>query len=289
MDEDAAADHARMRRMTSELLRARPPTFILSQRMSSDSQDVWGAVVKRGWNVHRAIRFRPPEDAVLCCVYGELLVCDIMAARAGLSLLDPPDNFLPSLPKEFLKRDVVLTTVGGLHDFKDRAFFKPANDKVFTAGVYERGADVPVRYLDPSCPVLVSEVVAFATEFRCHVLDGSVVSMDHYRLTGSPEEVAGDPDAYEDRCRSAARDFAELVLKSWSHGLPSAVVLDVGCLEGRGMAVVEANQAYSSGLYGGVNDKILDVILRSSGPENLVSSRDTAFVRPRIEVSGGVE
>jgi hypothetical protein len=247
------------------------PTVLLSQRFSTDSNEVWKAAVKRGWNVHRAIRYLPPDPLPeQVFAYGEVSFCDIMAERCGLGLLDPPDRWLADLPYELLKRDVLFLQASNLRWIRCRAFFKPSNDKVFSAGVYERGADVPTKYVDPDCPCLVSEVVAFDVEYRCHVLDGAVTRMAFYRMIGVEEhEVEAD-----------ARAFSERVLAGHASELPSAVVLDIGRIEGRGWAVVEANQAHASGIYGDADvGPVLDCALRSAGPMAAVSDRDRPFLR----------
>lgn len=247
------------------------PTVLLSQRFSSDSNDVWKAAVKRGWGVHRAIRYLLPDPLPeQVFAYGEVSFCDIMAERAGLGLLDPPDHWLATLPADLLKRSVSFCDASRLHLWGSRSFFKPSNDKVFSAGVYERGADVPTKYVDPGCPCLVSEVVAFDVEYRCHVLDGAITRMAFYRMISVEEhEVEAD-----------ARAFAERVLAGHAHELPSAVVLDVGRIEGRGWAVVEANQAHASGIYGDADaGPVLDCALRSAGPMAAVSDRDRPFLR----------
>jgi hypothetical protein len=61
------------------------------------------------------------------------------------------------------------------------------------------------------------------------------------------------------------------------------VVLDVGHIEERGWAVVEANQAYASGIYGEADvNAVLDVCRRSAGPMSNMLERDRRFLRPRI-------
>jgi len=244
---------------------------MLSQRFSTDSQTVWNAARRAGWDVHRAIRYLPPDplpDAL--CAFGEVSFCDIMAERASLGLLDPPDDWLARLPAHLLNRRVEFCRAGRLRGYDERLFFKPSNDKVFSAGVYERGSDVPTRYVDPGCPCLVSEVVAFDVEFRFHVLDGRPVRAAPYRLVGVDEQ---------DVVVQAVL-FAEEVLAGHAHELPSSVVLDVGRIEGRGWAVVEANQTHASGIYDGPDvDPVLDCILRSAGPAALVSEKDRRFLR----------
>lgn len=247
------------------------PTLVLSQRFHGDSADLQRAAWGRGWNTHRAIRFLGPDGPSDCCLYGEILFCDIMAERLGLGLLDPPDDWLARLPYEARRRDVSFCRARDLAKFNERLFFKPANDKVFQYGVYERGTDVPLRYVDHECPCLVSEVVSFDLEVRLYVLDQQIKTLEYYRLVGEHEEQD---------VRDAARAFGESVLVQHGHELPSAVVLDVGHIEGRGWAVVEANQAYASGIYGEANlNEILDVVYRSSGPLANVSDSDRKFLR----------
>jgi len=159
-----------------------PPTIILSPRFSTDSDDFWRAAVAEGWNVHRAVRYAAPEGAENACVYGEVAFCDMMAERMNLGLLEPANDWLGTLPPELLKRDIWCGTVADLDRVTSRSFVKPANDKVFSFGVYERGDDVPVKWVDPVCPIIVSEVVAFDIEVRLHLLDHEIVQASQYRL-----------------------------------------------------------------------------------------------------------
>lgn len=251
------------------------PTVILSQRFSTDSQAVWSAASRAGWNVHRAIRYLPPDPLPeLVCAYGEVSFCDMMAERAGLGLLDPPDDWLSGLPESFLQRKVEFCRAKDLAKFGSRAFFKPSNDKVFSAGVYERGSDVPTRHVDPGCPCLVSEVVSFDVEYRCLVLDGVITRMEYYRMVGVADTTE------EAVVLAEARSFAEAVVAGHAHELPSSVVVDVGRIEGRGWATVEAGQVHACGIYGeGDVAPVLDATLRSAGPMCAVSERDRPFLR----------
>ena len=247
------------------------PTVLLSQRFSTDSNEIWKAAVKRDWPVHRAIRYMPPDPLPeKRFAFGEVSFCDIMADRASLGLLDPPNNWLANLPSNLLLREVNYCYAKNVPTFDRRMFFKPANDKVFSAGVYERGSEVPLKYVDPYCPCLVSDVVAFDVEYRCHILDAKIVRMAYYRLVGCDEEDVCDK----------AREFAEHVARNHAHELPSAVVVDIGRIEGRGWAVVEANQVHASGIYGDADvGSVLDCALRSAGPMSAVSPRDRPFLR----------
>lgn len=255
------------------------PTILLSPQGSTDSNDVWMACLKRpGWDTHRARRSLLPDPVPdIMCVYGKNYFCDNMAERAGLALLDPWDSWLPSLSSDHLKRKVEYCTAADIPGYSGRLFIKPANDKVFEAGVFERGTDVPLRFIDPGCPCLVSEVVAFDIEVRLHVLDGIVQACQQYRLYGEREE---------EEVHEEAKAFAAEVIAAEADRLPSSIVLDVGYVEGRGWCVVEANPLYSSGIYVGTDAvSVLDCILRASGPVSLLRARDMPFLRNRDVLS----
>lgn len=74
-----------------------------------------------------------------------------------------------------------LTTLAEARKIADRAFIKPADEKCFDARVYSSGAELPVSgTLPEELPVLVQEIVEWATEFRCFVLDRKVAAASAY-------------------------------------------------------------------------------------------------------------
>ncbi len=250
-------------------------TLILSPRFSTDSNDLWGATNRHPhWTNHRAINFtKPTTERDGWCTYGELTFCDIMAERCGLGLLDPPDDFLVQLPPSYLQRDIYCVKAGHIAKmhFDKKYFVKPANDKVFQRGIYVESYDVPLRYVDDECPCIVSSVVDFEVEVRLYCLDSYIETFSDYLMVSDL-----DPDQeLED-----AINFGQEALDQFGHLLPSAVVLDVGRISGGGWAVIEANQAYASGIYPLAKlDNILDVVYRSSGPIENVSESDKKFLR----------
>lgn len=250
------------------------PTLVLSPRFNEDSQALWSAALKLGWDVHRAIRYQANgvEDPF---VYGELPFCDVMASRLGLGLLDPPDDWLANLPFKYVQRTVRFMKHRDLSKVTERAFIKPANDKMFEAKVYERGPDVPHRFIDPACPVLVSDVVDFHTEVRCYILDRKVKTLSLYKMPYSTFTTMT-----QEAVHLGARDFAQQVLDDFDINMPTAMILDVGIIEGKGWAVVEANQAYSAGIYEHADPKaVLSVLARASGRLDRVLPGDRDFIR----------
>jgi hypothetical protein len=260
------------------------PTLILSPRYSQDSNDLLRAInrTKGEWGSYRAIRYQPPDLDDDCCVFGEVLFCDIMAERMNLGLLEPPPDWLITMGARFgpdvLKRWVMACSADALKEVQTRAFFKPASDKVFQYGIYEKGSDVPLRHVDPKCPCLVSEVVDFDIEVRLYLLNRKVLAYDYYRLIG---ETTGENT--EEKAYAGAIEFITTILESSIDlDLPSAVVVDVGHMEGRGWGLVEANALFASGLYGRVqgNPEVLfDALLRASGPRSKVPEADLKYLR----------
>jgi hypothetical protein len=174
----------------------------------------------------------------------EALIAPTLAERLGLTLLEPEEAWLASLPEPLTRRRVSAVPLAEARRMPGPIFAKPPNDKSFEARVYSSGADLPEG--DESRLVLVAEPVRWLSEFRCFCLDSEVLTLSPYLRTGrlareddfeaSPEEL------------TEARALAEQVLGLGT--LPRAVALDVGQIDGRGWAVVEANGAWASGIYG---------------------------------------
>lgn len=98
------------------------------------------------------------------------------------------------------------------------------------------------------------EPVPFALEFRCFVCRRQAVSVAPFARHGQPESQAGAGEAM---------GAAELLLKLLQDrrvGLGPGAVLDVGLIEERGWAVVDAHAAWSAALRGCNADRALAAI-----------------------------
>ncbi|MEV4560516.1 ATP-grasp domain-containing protein [Kitasatospora sp. NPDC049285] len=215
--------------------------------------------------------------------YGGPLAADRLAGSLDLGLLEPSDGWLAELPREFTGRRVELTTLAEAWALRRPAFVKPPSDKQFPAAVYADGARLPRTgdRIGPDTPVLVSDVVTFAVEFRFFVLDGRVRTGSRYARFGrlDPAPLTADPDA------DAALVFAHRLLTDAAHTLPSAVTLDVGRLHdpdtgAARWAAVEANMPWFSHTYAAAPSAALDVVLRATGPRSAFATRDRRYLRP---------
>lgn len=267
--------------MTSEL---GVPVLVFSPRYGPDSIALATAASELGWRVHRVHERRTlarlAEETLI--FYGESLLADMVGRVLKLALLDPPADMLTSLPPEFLRREVRFTTLGEARKERFPRFVKPADEKCFRSGVYASAEELPrSEVLEDGLPVVTAEPVRWVDEYRCFILEGRVVTASPYAWGGVPEKSGGAPFVQE-----VARAFAEAVLVRAGGVFPPAVVLDVGRIEGRGWAVVEANPAWCSGLYECDPGQVLRVLQRAAGSRRQLPPSDARWLRALPEVEG---
>ncbi len=185
-----------------------------------------------------------------------------LAEPLGLTMAEPPDDWLPTLPEEYRKRSVRLTTLGEARTNPNPRFVKPPNDKSFPASVC-RGPDLPAEFPDEML-VLSAEVVEWEVEFRCFVLDRQVRTFSVYLRDGVLQKEAGyeSTDEEDDQMRA----FVGRMLADPRVQLPRAVVLDIGVIRGRGWAAVELNSAWGAGIYGCDPVEVLEVLRHAAVP-----------------------
>ncbi|MDG3004330.1 ATP-grasp domain-containing protein [Paludisphaera mucosa] len=235
------------------------PTLILSPRYSDDSITLRRAAIALGWDVMRLAGWRPPEDFAPDepVLHAEPLFAEAVAERLGLSVVEPPEDFLIRLPDRYLGRRLRLMTAAEARGLAGPAFLKPPNRKIFSPRVYASGADLPDMPDDD--PVLASEPVEWEAEFRCFIRDRRLRAWSPYWLGGALAREGDDwivePDAW-----AATGAMVDRLLADPALDLPAAFVLDAGVVRGVGPAVVEANSASGSGLYGCDPSEVLDVL-----------------------------
>ena len=228
------------------------PTLILTPRFTPDAQALWRAAGRLGWDVERLTSWRVPDELTRVAepvFFLEGLMGPTLAAAFGRRLPEPPTDWLPTLPEEYRRRAVRLTTLGAARSLDEPRFVKPPNDKSFPARVH-RGSELPLEFPD-DMPVLVSEIVEWEKEFRGFILDRRLRTLSVYLRDG---ELQRDNDFAmpEDEARSAAAFVAD-VLADERVALPRA-------------AVVEQNAAWGSGLYGCDPAEALQVLRFASEP-----------------------
>jgi hypothetical protein len=256
------------------------PTLVLSARYSDDSNSLWRAALAAGWDVERILRPDGVEalrgrDMV---VYGETILGDRLIDACGVTLLEPAMDFLPNLPERLRKREVSLSTLGAARRLREPAFVKPVDEKFFPACVYPAGADVDAVFED-DLPVLVAEPVRFGLEVRAFVLDRRICSLSAYIRGGEIAKAADGSWPLAEEEEAQARALLETLLADAAVAMPPAVVVDVGCIEGRGWAVVEANPAWAAGLCGCDPTQVLPVLRRATVAGEAATAEDRRWAR----------
>jgi hypothetical protein len=240
------------------------PTLILTPRYSDDTQALWKAAAGRGWSVERLGRWQVPDhlrQAHEPVLYAEALFGPSLAEQLGITLASPPEDWLVRLPEPYRKREIQLMTLAQARGLPAPAFIKPPNDKTFPAQVYAPDA-LPDGY-DEAMPVLVSDIVRWACEFRCFIRDRRLVASSIYSRDGELQKDNGFASTAGEL--SEVHAFLATLLDDARVDLPVATVVDVGLIEGSGWAAVEQNAAWGAGIYGCDPDAVLDVLHAASG------------------------
>ncbi|MFT5679860.1 MAG: hypothetical protein ACI8RZ_000765 [Myxococcota bacterium] len=226
------------------------PTLLLPPSPSPESIALRAAALARGWSVVRS-GWRIPEDLdpTAVVIYGGELFSQLASQHLGLIVPVPQLSWLPDLPEDLRRRRILWLSRAEAGAHPDRAFFKPADDKWFAAGVYPSGAALPeAGEEDLERPVYVSDVVRFTVEYRVFLAHGVALTGSRYAIDGAPAAPALLPEAVRVLAERAAV------------GLPDGAVVDIGEIAGAGLAVVEANPAQESALYGADPDAVLTVL-----------------------------
>ncbi|MGW4055655.1 ATP-grasp domain-containing protein [Streptomyces sp. NPDC004779] len=215
--------------------------------------------------------------------YGGPIAGARLSGRLGFALLEPSDGWLAELPEEFTGRRVRAATVADAWAIDRPTFVKPPREKSFPAEVYTDGSRLPGT-LDPAAPVLLSDVVTFAAEYRLFLLDGRIATASRYAVFGRLDPRPLGADRADRVVAAQISEFVDGLTAEAGNTLPSAVVVDVGQLldpyrAGHRWAVVEANMAWFSHAYAADPARVLDVVLRAAGPREHVRPRDGAFAR----------
>ena len=263
------------------------PTLILPPRYTPDSVALWKAAGRLGWAVERLQTWRVPfdlsdqDDVVL---YGGLSF--LIADELKVKLLEPPLDWLARVPYEYLHRRIEFTTLAAARSHSHRAFFKPADEKAFTAGVYESGPALPANHLLPALtPVLISEPVVWEVEFRCFVPEGEVTTLSPYLRFGQIAEGDDGQWRASDVELDQARAFATHFIRSSGVAIPPAVTMDVGLIAGKGWGIVELNPVWGSGIYGCDPEQVLQTIQRACVRQDTITDRDRPWILERDDLT----
>lgn len=243
------------------------PVLVLPPHHGVDDQIIWREGVRRGYKI---IRARSPKYDLTNLPAGTSVVYygDVLHARKihGLGVTapnldprwisrvaDPANAFGRSIAP--LRAELLFNSVA----IRD-AFIKCTHEKWFKPRVVREGRQFmpDTTGIDPEDILHVSDVVQFSDEVRCFVLDGQIATWSRYSLHGT---FTPDRPDYPPEVHAVWQSLVNLVAPA----LPSGVVIDLGLLVPQNQwVVVEANEAWASGIYECDAARAFDVIVRSN-------------------------
>lgn len=241
------------------------PLLLLAPRITDDSKSMWKTALDLGWSAHRIPHWRVPEDLIgasrQIVIYGEPLFAEAVADQMGLVLLEPAIDWLTTIPREYLHREIQVMTLGAAREFSDQAFVKPADGKIFDPKVYETGADLPDEsQVDHDILVLRSGPVDFRLEIRSFIDNRKMVSSSPYwRNDALAQDEQGDW-SFMGNERQELEAFVSQVLADPRVAFPPACTLDTGRLADGRWAIIEANPCWGAGLYGCETSAVLKAL-----------------------------
>lgn len=175
----------------------------------------------------------------------DCFICGDMDAMHGamkqLGIEPPVPNDFPESLAPFFHRRVWRSTFDQLETALDNGreiFAKPAGRrKLFTGRVFFSPEDMHgLSHISRQEPLWCSDVVEWRSEYRVYVIEGSIVSIDHY--AGDVSIPLEEPTVCEALSTHAASGTA-----------PAAYGIDFGVLSTGETALVEANDGYALGAY----------------------------------------
>lgn len=218
------------------------------------------AAREEGWDVLPAPNgWRLDEDFIKSGVkgvpYGSQLFCEIISQQMNWKLKANSFDWLAKLPNYFTQRKIEYMTLAEARKITERKFIKPADDKCFDAKVYEIGTFNPPDEIESWYPTLVSEPVTFDLEYRCFVDMKGVRTWSNYSFYGEINDprhhnmVPVDQGGNSRLPHEFVNDLVHYIDFHTNVELEASVI-DVGRIPGKGWAIIEANPAWASGLYG---------------------------------------
>ena len=159
--------------------------MLLHNRHTPDDQDIWKVAINRGWSTARVNQHDVKEamegyDYVR--YYGNTLHGAQIESQLPIRFLEIDYEILEKLDPLYVGRNIEYLKFKDVKQPIERdCFIKPARDKFFEAKVYRKG-DVIQGAPQGDDQTYVSDIVSFADEVRCFVLNGKVLTSSLYRI-----------------------------------------------------------------------------------------------------------
>ena len=248
------------------------PTLLVSTWSLPPAKSLATAAEQAGWRACAFDECSSIKSSDKVVFYGGTDKALAVAAQFNLALLEPPFELLAKLPVEFRRRAVEFAHFGDLGRLKLPTFVKPADalNKSFDAGIYANASDIrTAKGVGNDTPVLLAEPVDWSAEFRCFILNNTVVAWSPYISFGRPAWKPFGQGTLAAQAPASVLAFCKRLFSRSGVSFPPAFVMDIGLIDERGWAVVEFNPCWCSGLLGADPRKVLTVLERACQHEPL--------------------
>lgn len=241
--------------------------LVLHPRYDEDSQRMWQEALSAGWMVQRLSGYYCPAEVLAITascerltLYGGSMWGKHVAAQLGMELLSPPVDWITALPESLVKRWSEVAVLGDVRSgtYGWPVFVKTLHNKQMEPKVCQSADDLPD--LDGELQVIVQGPVSWRVEYRCFVDRSGVRAMAQYSRCGELDVSSVVDQAEVLKFMDGLISGGHAPRANATTDVVMPCVIDVGLIDGLGMAVVEANPAWCSGLYACDVSQALEVV-----------------------------
>lgn len=244
--------------------------LVLPYEHTKEDQSLWRVAIRRGWKTMRFDPNKPEkiEGYDMVRYYGNLLHYMRVAKYLPIRFPEISASMLSDLDISWTRRKIKKIPFGDLElPLKKDTFIKCVNVKWLEAKVYKAGEKPSSQWqgMQDTDLIYVQEPVEFVNEVRCFVIDREVVTASWYRKNKEfcPEHAPLEDEKMTMIVPRAYTHDLTWVTRQFHEPLPRGVVLDWGQDAYGTWSLIEANEAWASGLYDCDPEKVFDTIIAS--------------------------
>ncbi len=250
--------------------------LVLPSEHTKEDQAIWREAIRRGWKTLRLDPNKPEkiEGYDMVRYYGNVLHKTRVEKLLPIKFYPVSPTLLSDLHISWTGRKIKSMEFGELpKPLVEDTFIKCIDIKWLEARVYKAGEKPSSQWqgMQDHDKILVQEPVSFVDEVRCFVVGDEIKTMSYYRKNKEfcPENIPYIPLGDE---RGDVFWYDYMGYLAWAlttgHMLkitkfPKGVVLDFGRTDRNLWYLIEANEAWASGLYDCDPEKVFDTIIAS--------------------------
>lgn len=196
-------------------------------------------IATSGWKLPDDVLHKPGM------VYGRKIFCEVIAHQMNWRLLYNRPDWITTLPKNFVNREVVFTSVKDARKEKSEKYYKLTDMQHFLPSIRISGKELPSHSVYDDSGILVSDVMRFTSEYRCVVKDRVAITACCYSKLKDVENKNNYLFNHE-----LVIKFINLLLEEGKVECVPGAVIDIGKYDKDKFAIIDSKSAFSSRLFG---------------------------------------